>query len=357
VPTLRRWIEREYKRLDAAGKTSLVEQFETFNQGYFEADYHTVLSLLPDLYKLADRHREPVWRLVATYYHIPAVIHWLGNLQRGLELVTGATVQAHRLLGDHSVLAIYIREMLLYAWLDTDGPGYAVDVLAAVAEIEQMELERDLARRFDLVRAQCLSAMGQGEEAFETITALLPDLNWPPPYHHSLRAGALAGINRLEEALSEYRKAHRGFQAINHAIECNEARLGIGETLLRLGRTQEGLGELRAALSNAQHGLNRAHIGRAQALIGRGLAQQGQYGKAVGWFAAGLEMLNELGWWRTEAEFAVERLKAMQDMGFAPNTETWIDGYHDAARRVERLPSTDLSESLAELEQGHSRPT
>ncbi len=349
MPTLRRWIEREYKRLEAAGKTPLVERFETFNQGYFDANYHTVLSTLPDLYKLADNLQEPVWRLVVTYYHIPAVVHWLGNLQRGLELVTGATVQTHRLLGDYSVLAIYVREMLLYAWLDTDGPGYAMDVLAAAEEIDQMELERDLIRRFDLVRAQCLALLGQSQEAFEIITASLSDLDWPEPYHHSLRAGALVGVDRLEEALGEYQEAHRGFQKINHEIECNEAHLGIGETLLRLCRTQEGLDELRAALSRTQRGLNRAHIGRAQALIGRGLAQQGQYGKAVGWFAAGLETLDGLGWWRTEAEFAVEKLKAMQAMGFTSNTDTWNAGYLDAAWRVERLPSVDLSEALVAL--------
>lgn len=349
MPTLRRWIEREYERLDAAGKNPLVERFETLNQRYFEADYHTVLSTLPDLYKLADSLREPVWRLVATYYHITAAIYWQGNLQRGLELATTATVQAHRLVGDYSVLGIYIRERLLYAWLDTDGPGYAVDVLAAVAEIDQNGLEGDLARRFDLVRAQCLAAMGENQEAFEITTALLPDLDWEMPYHHILRAGVLAGVNRLEEALNEYRAAHRGFREINHTIASNDAQLGIGDMLLRLDRTQEGLDELRAVLSSAQRGLNRSHIGLAQALIGRGLAQQRKYGKAVGWFTAGLETLNGLGWWRTEAEIAVEKLKAMHDMGFTSDNDTWIEGYHDATWRVERLPSIDLNEELMAL--------
>lgn len=349
VPTLRRWIEREYERLDAAGKTPLVERFETFNQGYFEADYHTVLSTLPDLYKLADNLREPVWRLVVTYFHILAVTYWQGNLQRGLELATSATVQAHRLLGDYSVLAIYIREKLLHAWLNTDGPGYATDVLAAVAETDQMGLETDLAQRFDMVRAGCLSALGQYQEAFKIISTLLAELDWPPPFRRSLHAGVLAGIDRLEDALREYREAFRGFREINHTIDANETQLLIGDTLLRLGRTQEGLDELRAALSSTQRGLNRSHIGQAQALIGRGFAQIGQYGKAVGWFTAGLETLKSLGWWRTEAEFAVERLRAMHDMGFTPNTDTWIEGYHDAACRVERLPSTDLREALLAL--------
>ena len=62
-----------------------------------------------------------------------------------------------------------------------------------------------------------------------------------------------------------------------------------------------------------------------------------------------METLNGLGWWRTEAEFAIEKLKAMLDMGFTPDTDSWIEEYHDAVGRVERLPSIDLNEALMAL--------
>lgn len=347
MPTLRRWFEREYIRLEAEEKRALVDRFETFSHAFFEADYQTALNALPDLYRLADALGEPAWHLVAQYYAISAEIYWHGDLTRGLELATEALVRARTMVGLDPVLELYIRETLLYAWLETDGPGYAPDVLSVLDELSPDLLAKDLATRFALLRTYGMAYCGAPDEALALVFSLLPELSdWPPPFHHALRGEALGRVGRLDEALAEYEQAERGFEELGYVIERNATRLGMGDMLVRTERAEEGLRVLRAALSAAKHGINRATTGVAQGLIGKALAAQGQPGEALDWFTMALETLDGRGWLRTEAEFSLERLKALQLTDGHRYATRW---QADARQRIGRLRSTDLQRELATL--------
>ncbi|HEC21403.1 MAG TPA: tetratricopeptide repeat protein [Chloroflexi bacterium] len=349
MPSLRRWLEREYHRLEVEGKAALVERFEAFNRAFFEADCDATLAALPELYRLADALGEPALRLVARYYAVIVDIYWLGDLAGGLDLATRSLVQAGGLPGANGIPAFFIREMLFYAWLETDGPGWASDVLAALEEIPRHALPPDLALRHDLLSVSCLAWGGQPDEALARLLALLPALDWPRPYHHSLRADALAQAGRLEEALADYEAAMRGFERMGYAIDGNAARLGLGDALVKLGRPDEGLEVLRAALARAERLPNRAHIGLAAGLLGQAQARRNALDEADEWLRRALETLDGLGWLRLEARFALDRLDLCRRAGCNPGAEAWQAARDDAARRVARLRSDDLKRELKAL--------
>lgn len=345
MPTLRRWFEREYKRLDGKGKSALVDCFEAFNRAFFEGDYVAVLDSIPDLTRLAEALGEPVWQVVVDYYAATASIYWRGDLGRGLDIATRAMAHAERLGAGRSIPALYAREALLYAWLETDGPGYAGNVSAALDEFPPDGLTPDLVARFSLVRAHCLAATGQGEAALPLALQSLPALEWPKAYQHNLRASALGWAGRHTEALREYRAAIRGFDELGHSIERNSARLGQAEALLALGRVDEALTALEEALDAAERSINQAHMGCAQGLTGRALLASGDMEGAAAWFGAALETLNGLGWLRTEVEYALARARALHGLA---GTEAQA-ALEEAERRARRLRSGDLQREVEEL--------
>ncbi len=349
MPTLRQWFEREYERLDGEGKSTLVDCFEAFNRAFFEGNYAAALDLIPDLTRLAEALGEPVWQVVVDYYAATASTYWRGDLGRGLEIATRAVVRAERLGAGRSIPALYAREALLYAWLETDSPGYAGDVSAALDEFPPDRLTPDLAARFSLVRAHCLAATRQGEAALSLALRSLPALEWPEAYQHNLRASALGWAGRHTEALEAYRAAIRAFDELGHSIERNGARLGQAEALLALGRADEALAVLEEVLNAAERSINRAHAGCAQGLTGRALLVSGDLEGAAAWFGAALETLDGLGWLRTEAEYGLARARALHGIASA-EAQAAVEA---AERRARRLRSGDLRQAVEELRRGN----
>ncbi len=348
MPTLRRWFEREYRRLHAEGKSALVTRFETFRDAFFEGRYQSALDALPDLHALADALQEPAWHVVIDYYASSASTYWRGDLAHGLDFATQAVVWAER-QASGDVVAWYAREMLFYSWLETDGPGYAGDVMAALAEIPTGSMPDDLAARFALIHARCLALTGASQEVMSLVTGVLPALDWPPPYQHSAQAGALASIGRWEAALAAYRAAIRGFDGPAYTLDRTAAQLGLGETLIALGRLDEAARLLEQTYHAAQRSINRAHVAGAQALIGRVAAARGQHQLALTWFEAALDTFSGLGWLRSEAEIAVQRLTTWTAAGADEGSEAWKLAWEDAWRRSRRLRSTDLEAKIETL--------
>ncbi len=327
----------------------LVEHFEQFKYAFFEANYWAVLNTLPELLGLAYFFNEPVWRLAIQYYAIPAHIYWCGDLARGLETATRGIIAAQGLKGNGSLLGLYVREMLLYAWLETDGPGYAAEVIEVLDELQPDSMGKDLAARFNMLRARALSQGESPKEAAQLMLAQLSYLDWPRPYHDNLRACAASWMGRLDEALIGYEAAQRGFDAMGFTIEGNEARLSLGATLLSMGENEKGLEVLRATHSAAAHTLNRAHVGMAEGAIGKALVQLGQHEAADRWFGSALERLEDLGWWRSEGEIALERLKAGHQLRQETDSDQREAWERDARRRIMRLRSNDLQDELESL--------
>jgi tetratricopeptide (TPR) repeat protein len=352
MPTLRRWIEQEYHTLAANGKTALVDAFEAFTRAFFDSDYAGVIASLPRLYELADALREPVWRLLTQYYEINAEIYWLGNLKRGLELATRSVVQAHDLLETKAIPIYYIQEILLYAWLETDGPGYADDVLQAIGESASTGLSADIGQRYKLLQARCLAQKGSAQEAATLILSLLPGLDWPPGYIHSLRADALALNERLPEAITSYRAALSDFEAGGEQMEANSTRLGLGESLIQANRPDEGLSLGQQAHQAAQRLPNRLHRALAAKLIGGALAEKGEYGDAQAWYANAMDEIEGLGWPRTEALLGLEYVSLLKRVGIDGESSEWKVGVQNARRLIGTLRSDDLGEALNRLIDG-----
>src|SRR5574341_1195384 len=258
MPTLSCWSKEEQERLNAAGKSALAESFEAFRAAAFQPDIPAVLAALPNLYGLADALSEPVWRLAADYYAIFVECHWRGNLARALDLATQASIGAAHEPQARDVLALYLRESLLGAWLCTHAPRYAADVISAAGEILSNPLPPDLVSRFTMIRA---SAMVEIEPAFgPTALALviehLPALNWPDAYERQMLGAALAWAERNEEALRETEAAADELNATNCLIEATEARLFAGTLRLRLDDVYGALRTFRDALSSAERTIN-----------------------------------------------------------------------------------------------------
>lgn len=348
MPTLCRWFEQEYDRLYAEDKAELILSFDAFRRAYFDYDYQSVMQAIPDLYRLAAAFDEPVIRLATDYYRMVAEAYWLGDLSTALDLATASAVRARTMLGWGTILETYLDFNLFFIWLDIDGPGYAPDVLAALGA-DCADLPRDLALRFELLRAYALMQNGDGQDALTLILATLPELgdDWPQPFRHAMRGDALAGVGRLEEALADYRLAMRGFGSLGHFIEATAIHISIGGTLVRLGNAAQGLKTLHAAYSAATHSLNQAHVGQAQGEAARALADLGHHRAAIEQYSAALDALEGLGWLRLEAELALERLKIVRQAGANELQEQWEA---DARRRVHRLRSTDLQHFLAEID-------
>jgi tetratricopeptide (TPR) repeat protein len=349
MPTLYNWFEREYERLETEGKGELVKQFDAFRRAFLDYEYRAALDAIPVLHELTDALGEPGMRLATDYYRMAAETYWLGNLAHGLDIATQSTVRARSVLYAGEVLELYLRIDLLFAWLDTDGPGYAAEVLAAFNEMPGY-LPRDLAVRFKILHVYDLMHGGATEEALAMIFAILSELgeDWPRPFHHFMRADALARVGRLEEALADYRTAMQGFNRMGHTIEGVAMQINAGSTLVEMGRVEEGLEALEAAYSAAGRSLNRAHVGMAQGAIGGALTRLECYAEAVEWFTGALGTLDGLGWLRLEAELALERLRVARQWGGA--AERWGAWESDAWRRVGYLRSTDLRDELAGID-------
>lgn len=346
MPTLRRWFEVEYERLYADGKDTLVLAFETFCDLYFEGHPTEALTALPDVRALAQALGEPVWEVVADYYDASARINWLGDLVSGRDLAVRAAVRAARL--DAPLPALYAREALLSAWLDTDGPGYSADVLAAVEEVPRLEVTPDVAARFDLVYAHALAARGEGVRAARIALAALPALEWPPAYRHSVRGGTYLWRDRPAAAADAFRAAIAEFERGGRPVERTGAALGLGEALLALGELDDAAAALDDAHEGARRSSNRAHVGLARALMGRVLLAMEAAGDAADWLDASLEALDGLGWHRAEAETAVLRLYALRESGREWRGARWESALWEAEQAIDRLRNGGRGSSLGD---------
>jgi tetratricopeptide (TPR) repeat protein len=345
MPTLRRWFETEYERLQAKDKGALALAFDAFCDLYFDGHPVEALTALPDVRALAHALDEPVWEVVADYYDASAHVNWLGDLACGRDLAVRATVQAAHL--NAPIPALYARETLLLAWLDTDGPGFSTSVLAAVEEIPRHEVTPDVAARFDLVCAHALAACGEGDLAARTALAALPPLKWPPAYKHSLKGSTLLWTDRPEEAADAFRAAIEEFEGAGQRVERTGAAMGLGEALLALGDLDAALTTLDAAHEETQRSINRAHVAQARGLVGRVLLAMDTPSDAVGWLDSALEAFDGLGWDRAEAETAVLRLVALRQTGRARGAR-WDAALWEAERAVGRLRDGGRGSGLAD---------
>jgi tetratricopeptide (TPR) repeat protein len=350
MPTLRRWFEAEYERLAADGKSALVDAFKAANSAYFQNDSATALQTLPDIRKLAATLGEPMWQVVADYYTASANATWCGDLAAAREHAIRAVVRAAG--QGNAVPALYAREVLFYAWLDTDGPGYASKVIAAIDEIDQPGLTPDVRARFRLVRAHALAAQGDGRQAASLALEALTTLNWPPAYRSSIRAGALAWQRRWDEAADSYKKAMEAFETAGQPIERTGAQIALADTLLEMGDADRALAEAEGALLAAGRSINQAHVAFAESLIGRTLLATGDWEAGAAWLGVALNSLEGLGWMRSEAMLALARLRAVHSLGVEAMSRLGISlekARFDAEWHTDRLRSEDLAAELASL--------
>ncbi|NDJ54495.1 MAG: hypothetical protein GYB68_15610, partial [Chloroflexi bacterium] len=159
MPTLRHWLDNELDRLVQRGKRELAEAFVDFNQRYFEPDYEGALAAIEPLYNLIHLTHEPLWSAVVGYYHASANLAWKGDLATAWRQSNNAYVQAAQQRGQFDALTIYLQELLLSAHLSVDGPGYAVEVLAALESMPR-PLPEDVQQRINLIKAQAFAAQG-----------------------------------------------------------------------------------------------------------------------------------------------------------------------------------------------------
>jgi tetratricopeptide (TPR) repeat protein len=242
--------------------------------------------------------------------------------------------------------------VLLYAWLDTDGPGYAPKVIAAINEIDQPGLTPDVQARFRLIRAHALATQGDGRQAASLALEALITLDWPPAYHNSVRAGALAWQRRWDEAADSYEKAMEAFEISGQPIERTGAQIALADTLLEIGDTDRALAEAEGALLAAGCSINQAHVAFAESLIGRALLATGDWEAGTAWLGVALNSLEGLGWMRSEAVLALTRLKAVHNLGTEAINRLGISlekARFDAEWHTDRLRSEDLAAELASL--------
>jgi len=348
MPTMHRWIDHEYKRLRAEGKGALVDLFEPFRKAYFSSNYEVVLQTLPDLYNIADMFREQNWWAVISYYEASIAINWQGDLARGLDLAMRALIHTHTGNRSSTVPMLYTREMVLGAWLNVDGRGYAADVLANLDEIAISTLPTDIAVRMKLIKARALAELDDVPEAVATQLEALPDLDWPEPYHIMLKAQTLTWQQRHAESLVLYNNARRIFGEFGMRIESNDMRISAGATLTELNRIDEALEVLEEAMMATEQTVNRAQMGIALGLLGEAFLKNGQANEAAGCCSTALDLLDGLGWLRTEAEYALTYLDALEHKG-KRSGDTWVQAFEDAQRRVYSLRSTDLHHRLDRL--------
>jgi tetratricopeptide (TPR) repeat protein len=355
MPTLRRWFEAEYERLQAEDKGTLALAFDAFCDLYFDGHPVEALTALPDVRALAHALGEPVWEVIADYYDASAHINWLGDLACGRDLAVRAAVQVAHL--NAPIPALYARETLLAAWLDTDGPGYSADVLAAVEEIPRHAVTPDVAARFDLVRANALAACGEGDHAARTALAALPALRWPPAYQYSLKGSTLLWTARPDDAADAFRAAIEKFEGAGQHVERTGAVMGLGEALLALGELDDALATLDAAHEETQRSINRAHVAQARGLLARVLLAMESPRDAADWLDVALDAFDGLGWDRAEAETAVLRLYALRQAGRARGA-TWEAALWEAERAIGRLRDggrgSDLADELDAFSNGRA---
>lgn len=350
MPTLRHWFEAEYERLATEGKSALAEAFDAANKAYFDGDAATALQTLPDVRKLAVALDEPLWQVVADYYAASASAAWCGDLAAAREHAIRAVVGAAN--RPTAVPALYAREALLYAWLDTDGPGYAPKVIEAAAEITGGALPPDVQARFGLVRAHALAAGGDGQQAAALAAQALATLDWPLAYHSSIRASTLAWQERWCDAAAGFRDAMAAFEAAGQIIERTGAQIALADALLEMGEADRALVEAEGALLAAGRSINQAQVGFAQGLIGRVLLATGDWEAAAAWLGVALNSLDGLGWMRSEAALALARLRAVHSLGFEAINRVSVSletARFDAEWRIDRLRSEDLAAELASL--------
>ena len=350
MPSLRRWIETDSQRLRQAGKSALVERFEQFNRDYFDSNYGAVISAYSDLYQLAERHKEPLWGLLTQYYEATSSIYWRGNLARGLDIATQLIIDGKKFRTRVAVPMVYFQEILLYAWLETDGPGYAQQVLDVVTTTLSTLKQSDLIGRYQLLQAQCLVTLQDQQTAYDlylSASSLL--LDWPTPYHQGIKATALMAVDKLDEALPLFKSALLGYGELGLLFECSETRLRMAEIYLKRKQFEQAI-LLAEDVLNQANGIihNQAHIGFGLHLMGQALVRQGLIAEGTGCFAIALETLDGLGWLRTEAEIGLALLKHRDKSG-QPDNFTRADMLEDVRHRVYRLRSDDLHEQFLAL--------
>lgn len=350
MPTLYHWFEQQYERLTRESKHELVNGFEAYRQAFFDYDYGAVLSMLPRLYDLTEAFHEPTIRQAVDYYYMIAKTYWQGDLTAGLDIIHRAALQAQAKPGAGSVLELYLRLKLLYAWLDTDGPGYAHDVIQAVEESPN-SLPPDLALRLDVLRMYALLSSSDVKQARDLLAETLPKLgpDWLPPFRHSMMADLHVESHEYHDALYHYRHARQGFEQMNHTILSTAMQIGIGGALIEMEEYEAAQQALREALSAAERSLNRAHVGFALGQMGKALGMAGDHQAGIDYLNRALETLDGLGWQREEAEYALTRLRFAKYAGVAIPLEQWDRWKQDAHRRVMALRSTDLRGALSEI--------
>lgn len=340
MPTLSRWFTEEQERLACEGKSALADTFDILRAATFEPDIAGVLAGLPRLDRLAAALGEPAWQRVADYYTIFVDIHWQGLLARGLDRATGALVLAQGDRRARRVLALYLRESLLDAWLLTDGPARAADVLDALDELAHAALPADLRARFDLQRAAALVELdpAYAPTARRLALSALPAMEWPEAYLQMVHATTLAWVGRFDDAIAEASAAVEGLAALGCHIEAAGAQITLADWLLQTGEAPAAWTTYREALSAAQRSINRAHVGFAQAGLGRTLVALGDPAAAIDWLDASLDSLDGLGWLRAERDIADARRSLARQIAY---DHTWniVDIAETRAYRLQAAAS------------------
>jgi len=352
VPALRQWLDGEYLRLESEGKSALVSCFVTFNEAYFRADYALALDSLPILAELVDALDERLWQVVIRYYAASANLHWLGHLSTALDLTTQAVIESsHRRL---NIPGLYARELMLYAWLETDRVGYSQAVGDVVGEMKSVTLPGDLPARFRLVEAYALAALGNGEKARSLALEALPRFDWPWPHHEMLQAAALAWVGRWEDAQKLYRSAADGFEREGLILDRNTALLAAADMMLAQVRYRDAAALIEETLPLVEPSINVAHLAESYRLLAEARLGLNDAAEAVSHFDQALDQLAGLGWRRTEAEIALRRLEAYRLLGMQSCPSEWYAACEETRRWLNRLHSTDLYAWLDAIESGRA---
>ncbi|NDJ34880.1 MAG: hypothetical protein GYB64_09445 [Chloroflexi bacterium] len=344
MDALRRWIDEEARRLQAAGKSGLLDLLENFLDAFFGAQYTHAAALLARLEEAIEAYQEPSWRLLTAYYRALIALNWEGNVAGSLDIALNGYLTAERLGPRAATLRMFLHEVMLYAWLATDGPGYASTALDTLAQLRTVDNES--AARADLLRAHCLAHQGRGAEGSQTLNRLAAELDWPAPYLHSLRGTSLLWQERYPEALHAFERALSGFGEFAMLHECNEIRLAIANLHLDAGDYQASIHAAEQLLVRASDTGNDGHLGLGLAVLGSALHRHGQWLEAIGCLTVALETLYGRGWLRDEAEIALERITICGKLDDHHLCDETI--HAEAAQRVYRLRSTDLIDRLNE---------
>ncbi|MBN1120493.1 MAG: hypothetical protein JXJ17_05405 [Anaerolineae bacterium] len=352
MPALRQWLDGEYPRLESEGKSALVSCFVTFNEAYFRSDYTLALDSLPILAELIDALDERLWRVVIGYYAASANLHWLGYLSTALDLTTQAVIESSR--GRLNIPGLYARELMLYAWLETDRVGYSQAVGDVVGEMKEVALPGDLPARFKLVEAYALAALGNGEKARSLALEALPRFDWPWPHREMLQAAALAWVGRWEDSQRLYRSAAEGFDREAMFLDRNAALLAAADMMLARTRYRDAAALVEETLPLVEPSINVAHLAESYRLLAESCLGQNDAVGAVGYYDRALGQLAGLGWRRTEAEIALRRLEAYRSLGMQSRPSEWYAACEEARRWLNQLRSTDLYAWLDAIESGRA---